>query len=106
MALESWELSVQRICAGLPAYFVDPGAGDDRAALGGFFCFIKVFGFDHGITGDGVFRERKVRGPRVRNFSAMREVSLVDLLVCNRLEPSVPCLHFFGRGPFKSVVQN
>ncbi len=30
------------ICEGLLAhYFVDPGAGDDRASLGDFYCFIK-----------------------------------------------------------------
>ncbi len=93
------------ICEGLLAYFVDPGAGDDRAFLGDFFCFIKVFGFDNGVTGDGVFRERKVLGPRARDFSSTTETPPVDLLVCDRLEPFVSCAHFFGRGVFKSVMQ-
>jgi len=44
-------------CEGLLAYFVDLGAGDDRAVLGDFFGFIQFFGFDDSITGEGVLCE-------------------------------------------------
>ena len=86
------------ICEDLLAYFVDPGTGDDRAFLGNFFCFSKVFGFDDSVTGDGVFPERKVLGPRVRDFSSTANTPHVDPLVCDRLEPFIPSAHFFLGG--------